>query len=132
MLLFATGMGLAAGAVLGDPAAQLRTLIGASLVQLPGVLVLGAAVVAVIGLLPRLASVLCWLLLLASILAGPLFGATLRLPQWAQDVSPFTHVPRAPAVLVGAAPILTLVGVAAALTLAGLVALRRRDLALPA
>lgn len=132
LLAFATGMGLAAGAVLGDPAAQLRTLIVASLVQLPGILVLGAAVIAVTGLLPRLASALCWMLLLASILAGPLFGATLRLPQWVRDASPFTHVPRAPGALVGAVPMFTLVGVAAALTLAGLVTLRRRDLALPA
>jgi ABC-2 type transport system permease protein len=124
-------MGLAAGGVLGDPAGQVRTLAGASLVQLPGILVVGAVVTAAVTLLPRFAVVLSWALLLASILIGPLFGPTLRMPQWAQDLSPFTHVPKAPAVPVTAAPVLALAAVVAALTLAALVSLRRRNLALP-
>jgi putative exporter of polyketide antibiotics len=80
LLLFATGMGLAAGGVLGDPAGQVRTLIGASLVQLPGILVIGAAVIAAAGLLPRFAGPVSWALLMASILLGPLFGTTLKHP----------------------------------------------------
>ncbi len=132
LLLFATGMGLTAGGVLGDPAGQVRTLLGAALVQLPGILVIGAAVIAVVGLLPRFAGPVSWALLMASILIGPLFGATLKVPQWAQDISPFTHVPKAPAVAVTAAPVLALIAVVAALTLTGLVSLRRRNLALPA
>jgi ABC-2 type transport system permease protein len=131
LLLFATGMGLAAGGVLGDPAGQVRTLIGASLVQLPGILVIGAVVSAAVGLLPRFAGTLSWALLMASILLGPLFGPTLKVPQWAQDLSPFTHIPKAPAVPVTAAPVLALIAVVAALALTGLVSLRRRDLALP-
>jgi ABC-2 type transport system permease protein len=132
LLLFATGMGLAAGGVLGDPAGQVRTLIGASLVQLPGILVIGAVVIAAVGLLPRFAGAASWALLMASILLGPLFGPTLKVPQWAQDLSPFTHIPKAPAVPVTAAPVLALIAVVAALTLTGLVSLRRRNLALPA
>jgi ABC-2 type transport system permease protein len=132
VLLFATGTGLAAGGVLGDPTGQMRSLIGASLVQLPGILVIGAAVIAAVGLVPRFAGVVSWALLLASILIGPLFGPTLNLPQWAQDLSPFTHVPKAPAVAVTAWPVLALITVVAALAAAGLVSLRRRDLALPA
>jgi ABC-2 type transport system permease protein len=131
LLLFATGMGLAAGGVLGDPAAQVRTLIGPSLVQLPAILVIDAIVIAVVGLLPRFASAVSWALLMVSILLGPLFGA-LKLPQWTQDLSPFTHIPKTPAVPVTAGPILALTAVVAALTLIGLVSLRRRDLALPA
>lgn len=132
LLLFATGAGLTAGAVLGNPAGQTRPLVGAGLVQLPGILVIGAAVIAAVGLLPRLAGVLSWALLMVCIVIGPLFGPTLRAPQWAQDLSPFTHVPKAPAVPVSAAPVLALIVVVAALTLVGLVSLRRRDLALPA
>ncbi len=132
LLLFATGTGLAAGGVLGDPAGQVRTLIGASLVQLPGILVIGAVVIAAVGLLPRLAGAVSWALLMASILVGPLFGPTLKLPQWAQDLSPFTHIPKAPAVPVTAAPVLTLTVVVAAVAVTGLVSLRRRNLALPA
>jgi len=132
LLLFATGTGLAAGGVLGDPAGQVATMIGVSLVQLPGILVIGAAVIAAIGLLPRAAGGLSWAVVFASTLAGPLFGPTLKLPWWVQDLSPFTHLPKAPAVPVTAAPILTLIAVVAALTLTGLVALRRRNLNLPA
>ncbi|RZU53521.1 ABC-2 type transport system permease protein [Krasilnikovia cinnamomea] len=132
LLLFATGAGLAAGAVLGGPVGQVRTLILAALVQLPAVLTVGALVIVAVGLLPRFAGVLAWVGLIAAIIIGPLFGATLRLPQWVQDLSPFTHLPKAPAMPVTVAPVLTLTVVLAALTLAGLVALRRRDLALPA
>jgi ABC-2 type transport system permease protein len=132
LLLFATGMGLAAGGVLGDPAGQVRTLIGASLAQLPGILVIGAVVIAAVGLLPRFASAVSWALLMASILLGPLFGPTLALPQWAQDLSPFTHIPKAPAVPVTTAPVLALTAVVAALALTGLLSLRHRNLTLPA
>jgi ABC-2 type transport system permease protein len=85
-----------------------------------------------IGVLPRFATVASWALLLWSILAGPLFGPGLNLPGWALDLSPFTHVPKAPAVAVTAAPIIGLLAVIAALVLAGLVSLRRRNLLLPA
>jgi putative exporter of polyketide antibiotics len=131
LVLFATGAGLTAGAVLGDPAAQMRTLIGASLIQLPGILVIGAAVIAAVGLLPRFAATLSWAVLIVSILIGPLFGPGFKLPQLAQDLSPFTHVPKAPAVAVTAAPVLALVAVVAALVLAGLASMRHRNLALP-
>jgi ABC-2 type transport system permease protein len=80
LLLFAAGVGLAAGGVLGDPAGQVGTLIGASLVQLPGILVIGAVVIAAVGLLPRLASAVSWAVLMASILIGPLFGPTSNCP----------------------------------------------------
>jgi ABC-2 type transport system permease protein len=132
VLLFAIGAGVAAGGALGDPAGQVAGLIVASLVQMPGILVIGAVVVALIGVLPRFATALAWAVLMWSILAGPLFGPGLSLPGWALDLSPFTHVPRAPAVAVTAAPILGLLVVVVALVLTGLVSLRRRDLALPA
>jgi ABC-2 type transport system permease protein len=132
VLLFATGMGLTAGAVLGDPAGEVGTLAGASLVQLPGILVIGALVVAATGLLPRVAAALSWAVLIAAILVGPLFGPTLDVPGWVRDLSPFTHVPKAPAVPVTAGPLVALLAVVAALAVTGVVALRRRNLALPA
>jgi ABC-2 type transport system permease protein len=132
LLLFAIGTGLAAGGVLGDPAGQVPTLLGASLVQLAGILVIGAVVIAAVGLSPRVVGAVSWALLMASSLLGPLFGPTLKLRQWAQDLSPFTHIPKAPAVPVTAAPVLALTAVVATLALTGLVSLRRRNLALPA
>jgi ABC-2 type transport system permease protein len=132
VLLFATGMGLTAGAVLGDPAGEVGTLAGASLVQLPGILVIGAFVVAATGLLPRVAAALSWAVLIAAVLVGPLFGPTLNIPGWMRDLSPFTHVPKVPAVPVTAGPLLALLTVVAVLAVTGVVALRRRNLALPA
>jgi ABC-2 type transport system permease protein len=67
-----------------------------------------------------------------SILLGPLFGAaTFQLPPWVQDISPFTHIPKAPAAAITAPPVVGLLVIAALLAVAGLVAFRRRSLALP-
>jgi ABC-2 type transport system permease protein len=133
LLVFAVSMGLAAGAVLGDVPAQLGALVTAGLVQLPGIMVIGSAVAALIALLPRWATPLSWTLVIVSILVGPLFGAaTMQLPQWVQNISPFTHVPKVPAADVTTVPILSLVALSAVLAVAGLVAFRRRKLVLPA
>ena len=61
-----------------------------------------------------------------------MFGPGLDLPSWVQGVSPFTHSPKAPAAAVTTAHVLALIAVCLGLGAAGLVALRRRDLALPA
>jgi ABC-2 type transport system permease protein len=68
----------------------------------------------------------------ASIVVGPMFGPSLGLPSWLLNLSPFTHVPNAPAAAVTMAPIVGL-GVAAALLAVGSVlVLRHRNLVLPA
>jgi len=131
LLVFAAGAGITAGAVLGDPAGEVWTLAAAAVAQLTGVLLIGAAVVALIGLAPRAAAGLSWLVLVASIVLGPMFGPTLGVPQWLQDCSPFTHVPKVPAVPLDAAAVLAVAATVAAVILAGLGLLRRRDLALP-
>jgi ABC-2 type transport system permease protein len=65
----------------------MRMLIGASLVQLPGILAVGAFMIAAVGLLSCLAAKLSWAVLIGSILTGPLFGPGPTLPQWVQDLS---------------------------------------------
>lgn len=132
MVLFAVSMGLTAGQVLGDTADQVTGLVGAGLVQVPGVLVVGAAVVAVSCLVPRWSVPASWALILGMIVAGPMFGPSLDLPAAVQDLSPFTHSPKAPVVDVTAAPLLALTAVGVGLALGGLAVLRRRNLALPA
>lgn len=132
MLAFALGMGLSAGVVLGDPLAQLGSLAGAALVQLPALAAIGACAVLAAGLLPRAAPALSWGVLFAAILFGPLFGPTIHAPAWLQDLSPFTNLPKAPATAVTAAPLLVLSAVAVGLGMTGVLALRRRNLALPA
>ena len=79
-------------------------LVAAGLVQLPGLLVLGGAVLAVVGLAPRWAASISWSLLFVALLLGPLFGPSFKLPQALQDLSPFAHVPKAPAADITAGP----------------------------
>ena len=132
VLLFGVGMGVGGGLALGDLAAQTLDMVGAALVQLPGIFVLGAAVVALVALVPRWAAAVSWSLLIASLVVGPMFGEGLNLPQWVRDLSPFTHTPMAPAVDVAATPVLALTVVFLALAVTGFLMIRRRDLHLPA
>jgi len=127
VVVFAATMGVAAG----DSADQVGELGVAALVHLTGPLVLGGVVVAACGLLPRWSGALAWGLLAAAVLLSPMFGPGFGAPDWALSLSPFTHVPKAPAVEVTAGPVAALVAAAVGLGAVGLVALRRRDLVLP-
>jgi ABC-2 type transport system permease protein len=126
--LVAAGLagGLAHGLNTGHLGRELPRLLGAALVQLPAVWVLAAIAVALVGMAPRLAAV-SWGALAVCLLVF-LVGASVRLSQWLLDVSPFTHVPKAPGAAVAATPLVWLVAVAAALAAAGLAGLRRRDI----
>jgi ABC-2 type transport system permease protein len=61
-----------------------------------------------------------------------MFGPTLGLSSWLQDLSPFTHTPKVPAASLSVPPLLVLALVATAVAVAGFVAIRRRALVLPA
>src|SRR5262249_43141163 len=128
MLLFATCMALSAGRVLGDTGHELAILCAAGLGQLPGVLVLGSVVAVACGLSPGAAAPASWLLLMASLVLGPMFGPGLGLPQWLLDLSPFTHLPKAPANPITATPLVLVTALCVGLVALGLVALRRRDI----
>ena len=132
ILLFAAGAVVTGGLVLGDAGSLARDLLGAALVQLPAIGVLGAAVLVLVLLVPRWSVGLSWALVAVGIFLGPMFGPSLGLPAWLLDVSPFTHVPNAPAVGISPAPVLGLVATCALLGAVGVVAMRRRDLVLPA
>ena len=124
---FAAAMALAAGPVVGGTPHLLAELCTAALAQLPAVLVVAGAVLAVFALLPQRAVVVSWLLVAAAILLSPVFGASLRLPQWAIALSPFAHQ-KAPALAVGTGAVVVALAGAAALGAVGLAAFRRRDL----
>lgn len=132
VVLFSAAMGLTTGQVLGSTPSQVGELVRAGLVQLPGVLVVGAAVIALDCVVPRWSVSASWALVLFVLVAGPMFGPSLDLPTLVQDLSPFTHSPKAPALEVTATPLLALTAVWLALVATGVVALRRRDLTLPA
>ncbi|GAA2884281.1 exporter of polyketide antibiotics [Actinoplanes cyaneus] len=114
--------GAAAGLTFGDPG----PVLGAALAQLPAIWVLGAVTVLLVGAVPRFAAV-AWGTVAVSLLIL-LVGPLLEFPQWAMDVSPFTHVPQLPAASFSAVPEIVLILIAVLIAATGLAALRRRDI----
>jgi len=129
VVLAATGLGagISYGLRGGDTGTQLPRLLGAALAQWPAVLAVTAVAVAVFGLLPGSSVAVGWTALGAAAVVT-LLGPTLRLAQWIQDISPFTHVPKLPGGTVSAAALAWLCVAALALGAAGLAGLRRRDI----
>lgn len=120
--------GLSAGGSLAaqtNDAGQIGRVLSGALVQLPAALVLTGIVVALFGFAPRFVA-WSWAALVAFVLLGEL-GALLELPPVIMDLSPFAHVPKAPAAEVTSTPLLWLGGLAAVLIAAGLAGFRRRD-----
>lgn len=129
---FAAAMSITGGRVLGGTGPLLGELLGAAAVELPAIAVLGAAAVLATTVAPRRSSGLAWALVVVSVIAGPMFGASLGLPPWLLNLSPFAHVPNAPAAAVTLAPVLGLTLAGMLLALWSALATRHRNLALPA
>jgi ABC-2 type transport system permease protein len=129
LALMGASTGIGYGAVVGDVGDQVSNLTRAALVQAPAVLALAGLAVVAFGLLPQLAVALSWTALALCVLIGQL-GQLFGLPQAVMNLSPFTHLPAAPAADVTALPLLMLMLVAVALVAVGLASFRRRDLAL--
>lgn len=122
LIMTVGGLGLAVG--YGH---ELPAVLGAALVQLPAVWLLGGVTVLLYGALPKAAAAGWGLVGLC--LALGWIGPALDLPQPVMDVSPFTHLPKLP----GAAgmewgPVALLALTAVVLVAGGLAALRRRDM----
>ncbi len=118
--------GLAYGVAVGDVGGEIWRALGSALAQLPAVWVLTGVAMALYGLAPRLVAV-SWAVLVSCLLLGQL-GEILQLPQWALDLSPFTHIPLIPVEELEVLPLAVLLVIALALTGAGLVGFRRRDI----
>jgi polyether ionophore transport system permease protein len=119
--------GFAYGLRAGDVGAQVPSLLGAALAQLPASLAVAGVAAVLFGLAPRVSVAGGWTVAGAAILLT-LFGPVLRLPQWALDISPFTHVPKLPGAAVQAGPLLWLALAALVAGAAGLGAFRVRDI----
>ncbi|WP_405643205.1 ABC transporter permease [Streptomyces uncialis] len=119
MLLSGAGLALGYGR---DPAAVL----GAALVQVPAVWVLGGIVVLLTGVSPR-AAPLAWGVAVAVLLVGWL-GPAVDLPSWVLELSPFGWLPRLPGEGMRWGAVLLQLALAAGLVTGGLAGLRRRDL----
>ncbi|MEU3664243.1 ABC transporter permease [Streptomyces sp. NPDC032940] len=111
---FAAGYGRDAGAILG-----------ACLVQVPAVWVIGGVAVLLHGVLPR-GAVAAWGVAGAVLLIGWV-GPALDVPGVVLDLSPFGHLPKVPGGAMSWPPVVVLVLLAGALVGVGLAGLRRRD-----
>ncbi|MFK4206876.1 ABC transporter permease [Streptomyces sp. NPDC030920] len=121
LLMAAGGLGLSLG--YGH---ELPAVLGASLVQLPAIWLLGGVTVLLYGAFPK-AAVAAWGIAGICLALGWL-GPAVDMPQVVMDVSPFTHLPKLPGGTgMEWGPVLILTAVAAVLVGAGVGALRRRD-----
>ncbi|MFG3075828.1 ABC transporter permease [Streptomyces sp. NPDC048225] len=121
LLMLLAGLGFAAGYGRDSGA-----IIGACLVQLPAVWVIGGAAVLLHGLLPRAAPA-AWAVAGAVLLLGWV-GPALDVPPAVLDLSPYGHLPKLPGGRMDWPPVLVLTSLAVVLVGAGLAGLRRRDL----
>ncbi|MFG3033346.1 ABC transporter permease [Streptomyces sp. NPDC048253] len=121
LIMLLAGLGFAAG--YGE---EILPIMGACLVQLPAIWLVGGLAVLLYGTAPRLAPA-AWGVAGAILLIGWI-GPALDAPQAVLDLSPFGHLPKLPGGGMRWAPVLVLSAAAAALVATGLAALRRRDM----
>ncbi len=119
-------IGVSHGLAVGDPAFQMVRMTGAALAQVPAMWVMVGLTFVVFAWVPRAVS-LVWGLYVVFILLGE-FGELWGVPDWALDVSPFSHSPTVPGGDVSAVTLVLLLAVAAVLVAVGLLGWRRRDL----
>jgi ABC-2 type transport system permease protein len=130
LLLLGVSTGIGAGIAFDDMRTWLPELTLAAVVQAPAAFVVAGVVVVAFAFLPRRAAGVSWAVFAAVLIAGPMFGEMLNLPDLVMDLSPFTHVPRLPAASFDVLPLAILTAIAAALGAAGFAQFRRRDLVL--
>lgn len=121
LILLLAGLGFAVG--YGKEAGP---ILGACLVQVAGVWVIGGLTVLLYGVAPRVAP-LAWGVAGAVLLIGWV-GPALDAPRAVLDLSPFGHLPKLPGGAMEWGPVLVLLALAAALVTGGLAGLRHRDL----
>jgi ABC-2 type transport system permease protein len=128
LMLVAAGAvaGAAYGAVIDDVGSQALRVAVAALVNVPAIWVIAGFAMLLYGALPRRVS-WSWGVLVLCLLLGQL-GRILQFPQWALNLSPFSHVPLYPVADVSPLPILILTGLAGVFLTVGLAGFHRRDI----
>ena len=121
LIMLLAGLGFAVGY-----GKETGPILGACLVQVAGVWVIGGVAVLLYGVLPRGATA-AWGVAGAVLLIGWV-GPALDVPQAVLDVSPFGHLPKLPGGGMEWGPVLALLGLSVVLVAVGLAGLRRRDL----
>jgi ABC-2 type transport system permease protein len=128
LAMLAAGLitGVAYGIAAADLGAKLPESLATAAVQIPAVWLLGAATVALFGLVPRFTPI-AWGLLVAFV-SLYLLGSLSDSPQWMLDLTPFAHTPQVGGNGVASTPLVWLLIIDVTLITVGLVAFRRRDL----
>ncbi|MGW5428040.1 ABC transporter permease [Streptomyces sp. NPDC004059] len=121
LLMLLAGLGFAVGY-----GRQIGPVLGACLLQVAAVWVIGGVAVLLFGVLPR-GAVAAWGVAGAVLLIGWI-GPALNVPRAVLDLSPFGHLPKLPGGGMEWGPVLVLLGLAAVLVAGGLAGVRRRDL----
>jgi ABC-2 type transport system permease protein len=127
LLMLAGGLGLAVTASLAlDDASVFGKLLGAAMAHLPGIWLVIAIAVALIGLAPRLVH-LSWVVLTYGVVVGVL-GGFFQFPDGVTKISPFHAASTLPGGDLGKVALVIMVVLAVALFGIGLLGFRRRDL----
>ena len=122
------GLGLALGhGLTSGEWDDVTTHVAGQLSYLPAVLLVAAVAVALTAALPRW-SLLAWAVL-AFVVLQVMLSEALRLPDWLDALSPFSHLPQLPVEPFDAGPALAQLALAAALVVVGLWGYSRRDVA---
>ncbi|MEU2623628.1 ABC transporter permease [Streptomyces sp. NPDC007157] len=121
LIMLLAGLGFAVGY-----GREVGPVLGACLVQLPAVWVIGGLALLLYGVAPRLTPA-AWGVAVAVLLIGWV-GPALNAPQLVLDLSPFGHLPKLPGGGMAWGPVTILMGLAVLLVGSGLAGLRRRDM----
>ncbi|MGV9994264.1 ABC transporter permease [Streptomyces sp. NPDC003374] len=121
LIMLLAGLGFAVGY-----GREILPILGACLLQVAAVWVIGGIAVLLYGVLPR-GAVAAWAVAGAVLLIGWI-GPALDVPRAVLDLSPFGHLPKLPGGHMEWAPVGVLLALAVVLVAGGLAGLRRRDL----
>jgi ABC-2 type transport system permease protein len=125
-LVMGVSTGIAYVLASGEPWSQVSRLTVTALIQVPAILTLTGAAIVLFGILPRLTTAVSWAMFAACLLVVQL-GEILKLPEWVQKLSPFSHTPGLPDDI-DFKPILIMGGIFLGMIIIGFATFRRRDL----
>ncbi|RIQ21091.1 ABC transporter permease [Jiangella rhizosphaerae] len=127
LLMLGGGLGLALTASLAlDDGSMFGKLLGASVAHMPGIWLITAVAVALVGLVPHLVH-LSWIVLTYAVIVGMLAGF-FQFPDWVMKISPLDAASPLPGGDLGTVAVVIMGVLAVALIWIGLLGFRRRDL----
>jgi ABC-2 type transport system permease protein len=127
VLIAGIAAGVTHGIMSNDLENQAFALIQAGLVQIPLVLLFVAIVALLFAILPAISNALAWTFFAGSYAIMQL-GALLKLPEWAINLSPFTHIPALPAEEMTWSPVLWILALSTGAAILAVSLFRRRNI----